>query len=342
MSGPKRSRSATIYDVATRAGVSHQTVSRYLKGFEGIRPATRARVEQALEELNYRPNVVARSLATQTSHRIAVVTSDLLSEGPSRTVGGLIAGAQERGYSVEIAVVDPTVSTTIDSAMELGRRQDVAAMVVLAVSDGVAEALSALTQVNPVVMESGPADHIAEGGASFNAQGIALCLEHLWDLGHREFVHLAGPQDWVAAKNRSQAFHDFIAAKGLPSRPSLVGDWTAASGYAALSGNPIPSGVTALVCGNDQMALGAMASLRAAGVGVPSDISVTGFDDVEESPYYSPALTTARIDFDQQGRYLFMRTLAQIEGGEHPDESVFLSPRLVVRESTGRVPHWFA
>jgi len=330
----KKSNAATIYDVAERAGVSHQTVSRYLAGFEGIRPATRERVATALKELDYRPNLAARSLATNKSHRVAVLTGDLTSAGPSQTVQGVAIAAREAGYVVDIISFDVDKPASLADAFDLIRHQDLAGVVALAISDQMRSSIEKVAVEAPMLLDTGPADLPGPVGTSFNAYGSQLVVEHLIDLGHREIVHITGAVDYYAAQSRRESFARVVRQHGLREHPVLEGDWSARSGYRAVSEGRIDERVTAIVCGNDQMALGALRALDEAGLRCPVDVSVTGFDDVPEAEFYTPSLTTVRIDFARQGTYLFNALMARIRGDEVPDSAQFMEPMLILRAST--------
>jgi LacI family transcriptional regulator len=330
----KKSNAATIYDVAERAGVSHQTVSRFLAGYEGIRPLTREKVATALKELDYRPNLAARSLATNRAHRIAVLTGDLLAAGPSRTVQGVAEAARAAGYVVDIIGFDVDDPDSLKEVIDVIRSQDLAGVVALAVSDSIHDAIAGLAIDAPLYLDSGPADLPGPVGQSFNSVGIQLVLQHLIDLGHREIVHVTGAMDYLAAKARVNGFGHLIRERGLREHPVIEGDWTPRSGYAAVRSGLIDPAVTAIVAANDQIALGALRALDEAGVRCPVDVSVTGFDDIPEAEYYTPSLTTVRIDFQQQGTYIFNALMAQIRGDERPETGAFIKPELVVRAST--------
>ena len=330
----KKSNAATIYDVAERAGVSHQTVSRFLAGYEGIRPMTREKVATALKELDYRPNLAARSLATNRAHRIAVLTGDLLAAGPSRTVQGVAEAARAAGYVVDIIGFDVDDPSSLEEVIDVVRSQDLAGVVALAVSDSIHDSIAGLVIDAPLYLDSGPADLPGPVGPSFNSVGIQLVLQHLIDLGHREIVHITGAMDYLAAKARVNGFGQLIRERGLREHPVIEGDWTPRSGYAAVSSGHIDLAVTAIVAANDQIALGALRALDEAGVRCPADISVTGFDDIPEAEFYTPSLTTVRIDFQQQGTYIFNALMAQIRGDERPETGAFIKPRLMVRAST--------
>lgn len=333
--GVKRSTAPTIYDVATRAGVSHQTVSRYVAGFEGIREGTRERVARAIVELEYKPNLSARTLATNRSHRIAVLTSDLLSAGPSQTVQGLANAARAAGYMVDIISFDMNQRHSLDDAMGMLRTQDLAGVVAIAVSDAMQRAIEDIDFGVPLYLDSGPADLTGPIGETFNAYGIELLVDHLVDLGHTKIAHLSGPLGWVASRNRATGFAGAMTKHQLEMFPPFEGDWTPKSGYEAIQSASLDSAITAIVVGNDQMALGALHALNEAGRQTPRDVSVTGFDDIQEAAFYWPSLTTVRIDFERQGTFLFDSILAAIEGSDTPESSQFMQPQLMVRQSTG-------
>ena len=153
-------------------------------------------------------------------------------------------------------------------------------------------------------------------------------------LGHRSIVHLAGPQEWIAARNRAAAFEAAIDSRGLHVNATLYGDWTARSGLVAVSAQALDPAVTAIVSANDQMALGALRRFAMEGISIPADLSITGFDDIPEAEFFPPPLTTIRIDFLRQGTFLFDSVLASITDADPPDRDEFMHPELIVRDST--------
>jgi len=322
-----RQRPATIYDVAELAGVSHQTVSRHLKGFEGIRPETRERVERALVALDYRPNLAARSLITGRSHRIGALTYEIDQVGPSRIVQGAAAAARHSGFVLDIVTLDAADEDGIAESLEVVNQHDLAGVIVLASSERVTTAFNKTVFRVPVYLSM---DEDGQGGPL----GLAIdeIVGHLHALGHRRFFHLGGPADWLAAQHRYLDYAAALARRGLKSVGSYHGDWSAASGYAAI--DMIPPDVTAIVSANDQMALGALLALDRQGRRVPDDISVTGLDDVPEAAFYNPPLTTIHLDTVAQGAVALGRLLNQISPGEFP---IPASPpaRVVLRSSTG-------
>lgn len=328
-----RKRGATIYDVARLAGVSHQTVTRVLRGFEGIRPETRQRVQSALAELDYRPNMAARSLATNRSRRIGALVYELLQVGPSKTIQGASDAAREAGYVLDVVTVDPAADAAVESAFDAMRDADLAGILAFAPMDLLSDRILEARFSVPVLMEAQADLDAAAQHMSVSDQGMTQVVDHLVGLGHRRFFHVTGPLTWWASRNRVEAYEGALARHGAQSCGTLEGAWSAESGYAAGLEIPLDQGVTAVVASNDQMALGVLRALAERGVPVPARMSVTGFDDMPESAYFQPPLTTVRLDYAHQGRAFMCRMLAQLEGREAADVAP-ATAELVVRAST--------
>ncbi|MEN2739960.1 substrate-binding domain-containing protein [Microbacterium sp. X-17] len=183
----------------------------------------------------------------------------------------------------------------------------------------------------PVLIASEAED--LEPGEHLDEPGMGAVVSHLVPLGHKRLLHIAGPATWSAARNRQRVFAAAVARHGLHPAGILHGDWSARSGHDAVVSLSADSLPTAIVAANDQMALGAIHALVARGLKVPDDISVTGVDDTPEAPYFTPSLTTIRLDFRPQGRDAVASLLAQLEqtDGTRPTRP---EPQLIVREST--------
>ncbi|MGC5172630.1 LacI family DNA-binding transcriptional regulator [Micromonospora sp. DT81.3] len=333
-SGTPSSKPATIYDVARLAGVSHQTVSRHLRGFPGIRPETRERVARALQVLDYRPNMTARTLATSRSHRVGALTQEIGQVGPSKIVEGASAGAREAGYLLDIVTLDVEDPEAVQEALVLIMQQDIAGLLAFTSTDVMTRAFDDASIRVPTLIEAEDDDAIGGHPATRNFVGLRLVVDHLVSLGHRRFFHIAGPLGWVSARNRELSYERALAAHGITSLGTAHGDWSAESGFRAAERLPAHLGATALVVANDQMALGAMLALERRGLHVPGDVSVTGFDDIPEAGYYRPPLTTVRLDFDLQGRAAFRRLLRLIEGPS-VQPAPLATAEFILRESTG-------
>jgi len=331
--GARTARAATIYDVAELAGVSHQTVSRLLKGFPGIRPETRHRVEQALATLDYRPNLAARSLTTGRSHRIGALTYEIDQVGPSRIVQGAAAAARRAGYVLDIVTLDNSDENGIEKSLEVVNQNDLAGIIVLASSE---EMTAAFRRTRFRVPSYLSADEDGAGDPATAPLALAIddLIGQLYDLGHRRFHHLGGPANWVAAQHREAYYLAALERRGLVSSGTSHGDWSSAAGFTAA--RDLPDDVTAIVSANDQMALGALLALDQAGRSVPGDVSVTGLDDIPEAAFYNPPLTTIHLDTIAQGAAALTRLLDRISPGEF-EIPVAPPARVVVRSSTGPV-----
>lgn len=333
----KRPKAATIYDVAKVAGVSHQTVSRFLKGFEGIRPETREKVVRALDELGYRPNLTARSLKSGQSHRIGALTHEISQVGPARIVEGASAAAREAGYVLDIVSLDTRNPSAIEESLALITQHDLAGVLALGVTDEMTKAFETTAFRVPAYVASESDDLSDDPRAALSRLGLPALITHLAALGHRRFIHLAGPLEWSASRNRVRAYEAAIEAQGLQSLGILRGDWSARSGYRAIIELAQAPDATAIVAANDQMALGAMLALKELGLRIPEDVSIVGIDDIPEAAYLDPPLTTVRNDFETQGRAAMHQLLARIEHSEMRPVTV-APPLLVVRKSSGPAP----
>jgi len=323
-----------MYDVADRAGVSHQTVSRVLNDFPGIRPQTRDRVLAAIADLGYRPNRAARALVTSRTHAIGVLVPATADFGPVSTLHAIERAARAAGYH---ALITSTLIETaaVRESLQFLLDQSVEALAVIAPYRVVIDELGVVPPGIPTaVLQTGDAggrDAIAvDQGA-----GARLAVQHLLDLGHRRIQQLTGPADFLEAAVRRAAGDAVLAHAGVAPLPHLTGDWTADAGYAA--GVALDPEATAVVCGNDQMALGLIHALADLGRSVPGDVSIVGFDDIPESAHSLPPLTTVHQDFEEVGRRAVHDLVARLEGRESAAAGRSVAPQLVVRGSTRAV-----
>lgn len=330
-------KAATIYDVAQAAGVSHQTVSRFLKGFEGIRPETREKVVQALGELDYRPNLTARSLKSGRSHRIGALTHEISHVGPSRVAEGASAAAREAGYVLDLVSLDVRNPSAIEESLALITQHDLAGVLALSSTDEMTAAFETTEFRVPAYISAEADDAVTGHPSELTSVGLPALIAHLAELGHRDLVHIAGPSNWSAARNRILAYEAAVEHEGLHSLGMLPGDWSARSGYQAIAALAQLPRATAFVAANDQMALGAMLALKERGLRIPDDVSVVGIDDIPEAAYFDPPLTTLRVDFAAQGRASVHELLARIEG-KRTRPIPAPSSTLVTRRSAGPAP----
>lgn len=323
-------------DVAARVGVSHQTVSRVINAHPSVAPLTRERVLRAIAELGYRPNVAARALVTGSTRTIGLVTVNINQYGPAQTMLGLERAARAAGYALSVAILEEATAGAMREEVERFVARSVDAVVALSTYDDAAAAVSALESPVPLVaVQVGGAE--ARPAVSVDQEaGARLAMRHLLDLGHRTVHHVAGPADSQEARARTTGWRAELAAVGavVPHHP--IGDWTAESGHAAgrvlVGRRHAGERVTAVFVANDQMALGLLAALHEGGLSVPRDVSVVGFDDLPEAPYFAPPLTTVRQDFAELGRRGVQLVLDRLAGKDPQPEPVL--PDLVVRAST--------
>lgn len=327
MDGSDAGRRRTgVRDVARLAGVSTQTVSRVINEHSNVRDETRRRVLDAMAELDYRVDNAARALGTRSTRTLGIIASDATLYGPAAGIAALEHAAREAGRWIATAYADAEDEESVSDAASRLLAQGVDGIIVVAPHAGALGALAARGLDVPLAALHGGA------GAEAQRAGAALAAGHLADLGHRRIARLSGPEDWIEATAREEGFDAVIASRRLLAGPRWEGDWSAASG-AAVSGEVVRAaresgGPTAVVVANDQMALGLVAGLRAAGLDVPGDLSVTGFDDNPDAAYYRPALTTVRLDVAGEAR----RCVAEVLG--RPADLPAAPPVLVARDST--------
>ncbi|MER6955107.1 LacI family DNA-binding transcriptional regulator [Streptomyces sp. NPDC000618] len=330
-------RPPTMADVARLAGVSHQTVSRVLGDHPNVRDETRSRVLHAIEEMGYRRNSSARALATRRTRTLGVVASDTTLYGPASTLFALEEAARAEGYLVSTVSLRELTMEKVSEALNHLSEGGVEGVVAIAPQRSAVEALAELRHPFPVVVVgSGPGMDVP--GVSVDQHlGARLATGHLLAAGHRTVWHLAGPEDWQEAADRAAGWRATLEAADVEPPMLLRGDWSPLSGYRAgqeLAGW-VGRGLTAVFVANDQMALGVLRALREAGVRTPQDVAVVGFDDIPESEFFAPPLTTVRQDFATVGRRGIALLLELIEGRPPATANrLAIEPQLVVRASS--------
>ncbi|MEO7352400.1 MAG: LacI family DNA-binding transcriptional regulator, partial [Marmoricola sp.] len=227
------SRTPVMADVARLAGVSHQTVSRVINGHASLRPATRARVEEAIRQLGYRPNTLARALVTRRSGIIGVIATNGGLWGPSTVHRAIQEAARESGYFVSSVNLPDVTREDLAAAVEHLRDHNVEGIVMIVAND---EALDIARRQEtggvPLVVVEGDLSRAPWTVGVDQVAGARMATEHLLSLGHANVMHVAGPQNWVEARARVAGWQAAVQDAGLQPLESLLGDWTAASGYA--------------------------------------------------------------------------------------------------------------
>jgi len=315
-------------DVARAAGVSAQTVSRVINDHPSIRPETRQRVLEAMGALGYRVNNAARALGTDRSRVLGVLASDATLFGPGAGIAALERAAREAGRWVTTAYADAADQASVDAAVRHLLDQGV---------DGILLVAQRIDTVARLERDASVPVLALHQGTGLQADAAALAVAHLADLGHRRVARMGGPEGWIEEAARSEGFDTAVAAHGMSVTDRWSGDWSAASGAAAapgvLAALARTDGPTAIVVANDQMALGLMSALAAAGRGIPSDISVVGFDDNPDAAHYRPALSSVRLDIAGEAR----RCVAAVLDATAP--TAIDTPVLAARASTAPPTH---
>ena len=334
---PNRPVRASSTDVARLAGVSQKTVSRVMNEEPHVKDEVRQRVLRAARELGYRRNNAARALLSGRSHRIGVVALGSALYGPASLLVALERAARSTGYALSLVNTFENDPAEVASAVNALLEQGVDGVVLSEPIDlgdvHIAVDIPVLTlghfpglYGSRVITVGAEADDAAAGQAA---------TEHLLALGHRAVRHVAGPQRWWSARGRVDGWRRALKVAGADEKPYLEGDWTPGSGYRAgqeLARNP---DLTAVFVANDDMAIGVIRALADAGISVPGDVSVVGFDDIPSAAFLVPPLTTVAQQFDAMASSGLTRLVRAIEDpAEEASGSEKTPIRLVVRSST--------
>ncbi|MCP2265861.1 LacI family DNA-binding transcriptional regulator [Promicromonospora thailandica] len=336
-------RRATIWEVARAAGVSHQTVSRYLRNDAKMRPETVARIRTAVRDLDYRPNLTARSMRTRRSGRIAVLLPAVATYGPPQILSGVMEVAHEHGYTIEAFSVEGGPAERFERVLELADSGQVEG--VLALAPLPPESEHRFPDRAAIVVSADYDDEFRGVGELADGSPVAELVEQLAALGHRKFLHVTGALDFASARGRRDVFVQTIERLGLG--PALVheSDWSAEGGRAAVHTLPERDHPTAIIAASDVGAAGVVLGARERGWSIPGDLSVTGWDNNQLGAYLQPTLTTVHVDHRKLGRAAMARLVATLRPGGAPEAgpgSGTTTPEpplntIIWRESTGPV-----
>ena len=325
----------TFKDVARLAGVSTQTVSRVTNNTGSVNEQTRQRVQAAIAELGYVPNKSAQLLGRRRSRLLGLITLDLTFFGAAMVAGGVRRAAQERGYSLALAITNEVSSEQINKAVQELRAQQADALIInMPVPPQQATALSKTYPDLPIVF----ADAYPGSGIvtvmSDHEQGAQLIIEHLLSNQRRSFLLVHGSEDSPAALLRQQGWLKALHSRGITPIGEVIGNWSALEAYDRITAFlTTHADIDAILCANDQMALGALKALHEQNIAVPGAIAVAGFDDTPDSIMYQPALTTVRQDFAALGQAIVENTLQQLNGKQHA-QTTTMPVELVIRASS--------
>ncbi|WP_129338443.1 LacI family DNA-binding transcriptional regulator [Cellulomonas endophytica] len=327
----RTSARAQITDVAARARVSPATVSRVMNGHASVAADLVERVLSAADELGYRASPVARSLVLGRTQTIAVMVPDMANPSFQEVLRGITRAAAADGYRVLVADSQEDVTQEPGLAREARRHCDALVLCAPRMSD--AELAALVPALAPVVLtHRGPTPGVPTSSADYRG-GIAALLDHLAGLGHRRLVYLAGPPSSASHRRRLEGIAAHVADHPGLSVDVLPCGVGFEEGYAA--GEAVRrSGATAALAFNDLVAMGLLSALHEAGVAVPEEVSVTGFDDIPFARWTTPPLTTAAVPHGDLGQEAWRRLRALLDG-EEPPPDVLVHPEVQVRASTG-------
>lgn len=336
--GSKSGGRVSMMDIARHAGVSQKTVSRVVNGEANVSPEVMSRVQKSISELGFRPNAAARALVTQRFKRIGMVTMGTSLFGPAAILNGVESAAKSAGYFLSVVRTSDGTREQIQEAIDQLVTQGVDGIILsepIDVGHPIIESPLGLPMLSFDQPSAATRDHELVVGLD-ESSAAHSATEHLLALGHETVWHIAGDQHWAATRRRIQGWQDALADAGAAEPNVIYGDWSPASGFAAAQQLVTRPDVTAIFAANDQMAIGAMRAFQMAGINVPNDISIVGFDDSPESAYLHVPLTTIRQDFDEVTRVAVHRLIRTIEG--HPPTTLHRSvpAQLIIRESSAR------
>jgi LacI family transcriptional regulator, galactose operon repressor len=339
---PSRS---TIYTVARQSGVSTATVSRVMRNGSGFSEATRERVLSTVAEMDWVPSGAARGLATQRTGIVGLLFPDIGlgdddDEESPRYIDEVIRGAERAATEAGDAVLIAATRHTSGRELAFSVASKVDGLVVLSGSLSEHDLTSIARQIPVVVLANTHITHRLDSVGTDNESGMHDLTCHLIDAhGYTDLAYVGGPPDCPDDDERFAGFQAALTKSGLPvpDCPEVAGAFTRPGGEQAmqtlLDDRPTPP--RAVVCGNDEMAIGALATLRANGLRVPGDVAVTGFDDIVPARHHRPGLTTVRQPMRQLGERSIELLLARVDDPRGKRSSLVLPTQVVVRGSCG-------
>lgn len=331
-----KNKNATLEDVARHAGVSYQTVSRVLNKSVNVAEKTRLRVEQAIEELRYVPNRLAQQLVGKRSLTLGLITTSLALHAPSQIAASVKKHAREAGYQVLISMMDESsaaVTAAIQQSINDFKSQFVEKIIInVPLETPQAQALARQNEdVTCLFLDVAPDSGVFH--VIFDPEnGTRESVNRLQKLGHGNIALMPGPKEAISAQLRLASWLSCLGELALTPSAVIFGTWDAQSGYRGVR-QLLDEKVefSAVLAGNDQMALGALSALHHAGIAVPQQVSVIGYDDSYESEFFIPSLTTVRLDLDAQGKEAVARVLVATQG--KTPKSRILPAEFVLRDS---------
>ncbi len=336
----KPSRPVSIRDVAAAAGVSYQTVSRVINEHPRVKQSTRELILATIEDLGFRPNRAARALAGGPVTAITVLTSNTIRYGYASALQGIEEAARVAGFAVGVRVVESAAPDVVADALARAIEPGTA-LIVIAFDEAGTSVLGAVPADVPMVAAvETPVGDVGIGQPWVwidDREAARQATEYLLGLGHQMVHYVAIPAS-TEVSQRAAGWRMALQQAGLPAPAPVQAGWDPRSGYQAgrvLAADP---SVTAVLCGNDDLAVGVMRAMHEAGRRIPESVSVAGFDDTPLAELFTPALTTVRLDWVELGRACVAQLRPFLDPQRAPEPRQSPRPQLVVRESTGPAP----
>jgi len=335
----------TIYDVAEKAGVSRQTVSRVLNDRQDVSEETRKRIKEVMDELGYHPSAVAQSLSRQKSFLFGVVTAGLRFIGPSRTLSGITSKAEELGYGLLLKELASFNQNNVKPLLQWFKSHQVDGIIWAApeIEDNRHWINNTLSEIDiPIIFLTMEEQKEVTIVTTDNYSGARMATRHLLEQGRKHIAHISGPLEWWEARQRKKGWEDELKSAKFKINDKMwsQGNWSSRSGLMAfqdlLGKYPEMDGV---FVGNDQMALSVLRSSLEIGKKIPQDISVIGFDGIADSEFYCPPLTTISQNQDELGRVAVAELASQVERKISKNivvepKYITIQPELIIRQST--------
>ncbi len=331
-------RPPSMLDVAKASGVSHQTVSRVLNDHKSVSDKTRAKVLAAMDKLGYRPNLAARALVTGKSSTIGVLSYDTTLFGPASMLHAVQSSAREVGYAVSVVSLKAIDREAVENGIRELADAGVDGIVIIAPHYVGDKPLGDIPGGIPAVIVEGENKSKIPSVNVDQELGAKLAVGHLIKLGHKRIAHISGPENWFETQKRLDGWKSELEKAKLSTESLVAGDWSARSGYVAAKEILKDPKVTAIFAANDSMALGALKALSEAKIAVPAKMSLIGFDDVPESAFLVPELTTVVQDFEEVGKRCLDLLVQLIKGEKVATKRLDITPTLAVRASTAKAP----
>jgi LacI family transcriptional regulator len=330
----------TIRQIAKLAGVSRSSVSRVINHHPNVSPETRERVQRVITQTGYQPSPIARSLSNRRSHIIGLVIPlaiRSLFEDPffARLIQGISQGCNTHDYTLSLFLFHSQEEDQ-DLFDGISRSQLLDGVIVTATRTGDTLIPRLLERQVPLVVQGRHEDPRVSYVDADNVTGAAMAVTHLLRLGYQRISTITGPLDSTAAQDRKQGYLDSLREGGQPVDEALMvsGDFTQAGGYEAMQ-RLLPHQPDAVFVASDTMAMGALQAIRGAGLTVPDDIALVGFDDLPQATMVDPPLTTVRQPIRRMGVLAAEMLVECLENEAAPPRHIVLPTELVIRGSCG-------